>query len=466
MKHLLRTLMLVVLGTFMVLATGCSHYRPSNPERILAVDKFGKPENPLTGEQLAFREYSGHLKKLTRLDGKQRILIHIHGGLNSENSANKRAERLTAALWNDNYQPVFINWKSGFITTYGDHLFKDRQGEHWRFWGYPSSLFILMEDLGRGIIKAPMVWWYQSNDFAQSVSFDTYPSEERARLINVNLLNDTKDPFGTVPGVVDKNGNLIDERGNWAKTSDAVLGVGRLALGLTTAPLFTSLGTGGWDSMKRQTNIIIDKPQPVQQVLGGERYGSIDTSLGAVANLFDELQRQQEANPNLKIVLVGHSMGAIIASKALRLWPDIDYERIIFMGAACPIEDFRSSVVPHLKKQPRSGEKKTEFYNYMLHPIAENKEAHGFGIGGTGSLLNQIDNMYENPVAESQRMLGKWVNVMNAIRFFDVPGVSKKQIYLVTMPLDGSKPDSHGAFDDVAFKDGKVWKFWEPIAPK
>lgn len=465
MAPALRILIVTFTGLITLMATGCSHYRPSNSDRILSVDKSGRPENPLTGHQYAFGEYSSHIKNLCNGNGKT-LLIYIHGGLNTESSANKRADRITAAMYEDGYQPVFINWKSGFITTYREHLFHDRQGEYWRFWGYPSSPFILLEDLGRGIIKTPMVWWYQSNDFLQSLFFGSFPSEERAKQINSNLLKDKQDPFGSVPKVVDEKGHLIDERSGASKAFDGILGVGRLALGLTTAPIFTSLGTGGWDTMKRRANIIIDNPQPEQYVLDGlQNQGGIDTTLGAAANFFDELQRRQQADRSLKVVLVGHSMGTIIASKALRLWPDINYERIIYMAAACPIEDFRSSVAPHLKKTPPLGPK-TSFYNYMLHPIAENKEAHGFGIGGTGSLLNQIDNMYENPVSESHRMLGKWVNVMNAIRFFDVPGVSKSQIHLVSMPLDGTKPDSHGSFDNVTFKKGNIWKFWSADAVK
>ena len=68
------------------------------------------------------------------------------------------------------------------------------------------------------------------------------------------------------------------------------------------------------------------------------------------------------------------------------------------MAAACSIKDFQAAVIPYLHDHAD-----TKFFNYTLHPVAENLESHGYGFGGTGSLLNQIDNFYENPVFENQR---------------------------------------------------------------
>lgn len=127
------------------------------------------------------------------------------------------------------------------------------------------------------------------------------------------------------------------------------------------------------------------------------------------------------------------------------------------MAAACSIEDFQSSVLPYLENKIN---KETVFYNFMLHPIAENSEAHGYGIGGTGSLLTQIDNFYEKPTVESERTMGRWVNVMNGINYVtDKHNEVNQRIILRTMPLGSNYPTQHGEFDEPEFiKSGKFWK--------
>lgn len=447
----------ILAAYFMATVSGCSYYSPNMAGNILAVDKFGQPENVKSGVIYSLSDtsdsdkYETHLKELVNSEGKP-LLIYIHGGLNPATDSNERADKLVPEM--SGYKPIFINWKSGFVTTYREHLLHDRQGTYWSVWGPVSSPFIALEDAGRGVIKAPMVWWYQFNDFARTIAFGAYPSEKSAMEVNQELLQDKREPFGSVPHVVEANGNLLDQRDGWDKTTDTVLGIGRLAFGLTTAPFFTSLGTGAWDTMKRRTNIIIDNSQTV---LSNPAVTEFDPRYGAVYHLFEEISRRQKIDSGLKIVLIGHSMGTIIASKVLALWPEINYDRIIFMAAACTIDDFRAALPHHLTK-----DKETHFYNYMLHPVAENLEAHIYGIGGTGSLLDQIDNIYENATSESHRTLGKWVNVMNGIRFFDIKEV-KSHIHLVTMPLKKEWPTSHGAFDDLYFGEKKhKWRFWLP----
>lgn len=124
------------------------------------------------------------------------------------------------------------------------------------------------------------------------------------------------------------------------------------------------------------------------------------------------------------------------------------------MGAACTIDDFRQSVTPYMLAQQNS---ETNFYNFMLHPIAENSEAHGLGIGGTGSLLTQIDDLYENPVLESGRVLGRWTNTMNGLNYFD--NRIRNRVWLRAMPFDARYPTKHGSFDESEYTDsGLFWR--------
>jgi len=473
----LRVMLLIsflMVECFMTSITGCKYQTPKKPDdfrNIMLVGKYGTPKNTITNKVYPLtnkpevENYQQYLKELVKSDGK--LLIYIHGGLNEVNDANKRAKTLGEEMENTGYNPIFINWDSDLFSTYGQHLVSDRQGELWKSGrgGITTSAFIFLEDVGRGLIKTPMVWVYQTKDFFRLFS-PTYPEVNAAKKNNLELLEDKVEPFGSVPKVVDSEGNLLDQRrgknflvGLGGKAEDLGGGVFRLCNGWWTAPLFAAIGTGCWYDMNRRANITIDKNQ---FYLENPIIDGFDRRYGPGYHLFEEIKKQQEEHPTRKIVivLIGHSMGTIIASKVLALWPEINYERIIFMAAACTIDDFRAAVVPHLKKC-----KNTKFYNYMLHPKAENIEWHYAGFGGTGSLLNQIDNIYANPNSESCRTLGKWINVMNGRRFFEIEGV-KNQIHLVTMPFSERWPREHGEFDNLYFDTKKpkncqhIWHFW------
>jgi hypothetical protein len=449
-KERVMRVLLVFLATFIA---GCVTPHSSYRGNVLALDERGDVRNLSTGQscrsEICSNQQIERLIKDEEKDKDKPLLIFIHGGLNTDAAAFERADKYVPEMTAAGFHPIFINWKSGFITSYGEHLFHDRQGDYWTFWGYMSSPFILAQDIGRGVFQAPMVWWYQTNSYFKSISFGEYPGERNAFLVNKMLL-DKSHPleFKDVPQAIT---TIADRRSGWEKFGDGTLGLGKLLLGLTTAPIFDSLGTGSWDAMKRRIDVSLAK----EKATGANRHLSLDqyneVRKGGVTRLFEEIKR----TPNRKIILVGHSMGTIMASDILRRWPELKYQRIIFMAAACTIEDFQTAVAPQLKKEMDA----PEFYNYMLHPIAENQEAHIFGLGGTGTLLNQIDNIYENARSGNKRTLGKWANVMNHIDLFNVPG--KEKITLRTMPYDSDYPTRHGDFDDAIYNNVRSKRFWD-----
>ena len=437
----------------LLLVVGCAYTAPHTVDHIMAVDKHGGPVDPENGQVMNDPEkVMDHVRRLLP-EGVNNILIFIHGGLNIVSSSNERADRLTKPMQDQGYHPIFINWSSGFVATYQEHLFHIRQGEYWNFWGYVSSPFILVEDVGRGIIRAPMVWWYQTNGFIKSVTFGHYPGEKNALAVNRMLVAEEPKRFGEVPNVVDKNGELVSVRRRVLR--EGAWGAGKWILGLTTAPIFDGLGTGAWDDMKRRTELTVTRSRKESESSHDDVGNYVKEREGGLVPLFEELQRRQQNQKGLKIVLIGHSMGTIIANTILRQWPEIKYDRIVYMAAACSLKDFDASVTPQLRSNPDA-----RFYNYMLHPIAENQEAHMYGLGGTGTLLNQIDNIYENAAATNHRTLGKWENVMSGINFFDVEDV-RSRIYLRTMPLDDRYPTSHGDFDDAEFNNDTIGWFWQ-----
>ena len=108
-----------------------------------------------------------------------KVLIFIHGGLNQAEDSILRAgcwteviiknlnrfpdceklnyhpQEIQPALGKEGYFPIFINWRSWLISTYGEHLVKVRQGERWSpIAGWLSSPFVFLVDLGRAVFSS------------------------------------------------------------------------------------------------------------------------------------------------------------------------------------------------------------------------------------------------------------------------------------------------------------------------
>lgn len=90
------------------------------------------------------------------------ILIRIHGGLNTLNGALDASVAMNERITKDTeagFYPLFINWESGLISAYGEHLFRLRRGG--RASGPKAvvsaveSPFVLAADLGGAAFRLP-----------------------------------------------------------------------------------------------------------------------------------------------------------------------------------------------------------------------------------------------------------------------------------------------------------------------
>lgn len=420
-------------------------------DNVIAIGKNGNPVDPLDPDRVKELDRDKFQNLINRVlaTQKRKIIIYIHGGLNTPRTEISKANEILNYLKRQDVAPfvdykiIFINWRSGLLTTYYDHLFNQRQGENWPKAGFITAPFVFTSDIFRGVAHTPSNWLFQTNDYMRAVSFDPcysiMPSLKNATYINC-LNHAEKEDFGEISQLTD----MSDSRSTIKKISDNTIGALKLLAGLATAPLFDAIGSGAWSVMKQRTEVMFvkQKPDSRPEYSDIESYDAIRS--GALSIFLTALEKTQKREEK-EIVLVGHSMGSIVANNMLLDRPNIKYSKIIYMAAACSIKDFSGAVVPYLKNNP-----KTNFYNYSLHPVAENLEDHLYGFGGTGSLLNQIDNIYETPVFENHRTLGKWVNIMNGINYFNT-GEAKSQIFLRTMALKYNEgyPTEHGEFDEI-----------------
>lgn len=94
-------------------------------------------------------------------DGKRRILIFVHGGLNSVDGSLDRTNRLYIRILCTGAYPIFINWNSGLWSSYAEHLFSIRQGHHHNFLkdrlpGLITFPFYLIADVAGSVVKSPL----------------------------------------------------------------------------------------------------------------------------------------------------------------------------------------------------------------------------------------------------------------------------------------------------------------------
>ena len=153
---------------------------------VIAVDSDGVARDPVDfHRKLTPEEFSQQVQDiLNAMDefhdrpenrGKiKKILIFVHGGMNTPETALAAADQEIDGIKSDGYFPIFVNWQSDLIDSYGEHLMRVTQGvkeyEHSALREIQSPLYLLA-DLGRAISRIPIVWINQgSSDIAAAIA--------------------------------------------------------------------------------------------------------------------------------------------------------------------------------------------------------------------------------------------------------------------------------------------------------
>jgi hypothetical protein len=475
-----------------LVALGCSSVRADRlRSHVLAMDEDGFALDPVTrdpiGDRDALRAYIENAFETAddRCDAEwadehsksevtvRRLLLHVHGGMKGTESSLDLAERVLARMDREPYEswayPIFVTWPSGPLDTYWEHLTLLRQGRKETLIGAISSPLFLLSDFARGIARLPRSLLFQiwtDLDAATDIAFDA------------NLRSSEKNAKTLYPVAKSAGYDLAlgrYSRGAWRQA-------GRLGAYLITWPIklfvqtlfLDGMGQGAWDSMLHRTRSAFWKPEAFD--VGESRHNraalerTVDLApngdlavllalLDAHIHAEEERTRDDDRVPDItyELVLVGHSMGAIVVNQALEYLCGDHVSRIVYMAPACSIRDAADAVVPFLQ---REGNEHVKFHVLTLHPMAEADEVNAFDLTSRGSLLEWIDNWYSVPVMHPDRRLGKWVNLIQAVQLFrDV----KHQVSFKGFgALPGSIPRQHGQFNDCPF-----WRedFWDPAGP-
>lgn len=403
--------------------------------------------------------------------GKRKILISIHGGLNSIAANVKRVEEHYDSALKDGYFPVFISWRSGAATTLYDRYFGVRNGVDRSKWiTIPSAPFYFVSDLLSGVAAIPESIWDQGANFYNSHKNNLTGFYEKD--IN-HRLNEFQSPdvYYTQRGA---------EKSSVEQIGYGIRQIIPGAVRLVSTPLIEGMADKAWGVMRRRAKTLVYRQQDLTYRGIGQSFGDLETMSddlsetiecenngqfyesgkpnGVVAQLFRSLRDVTDS----EITLVGHSMGAIIANDIVNIYPDLPFSRIIHMASADSIRNFMEKTQPYLVKNSD-----TQFFNLMLHPLNEEQEQSAFGTAPEGSLLIWIDYLLENPETTLDRVAGRWENMKWVVPLLS----SEKNIHLKlfglrqTMTYEEApnymflEPIKHGDFGDFKFwKSEFYWK--------
>ncbi|NOV29552.1 hypothetical protein DDY07_07280 [Methylomonas sp. ZR1] len=252
------------------------------------------------------------------LKENNKIAIYIHGGLNYPSESVDKANKISKQIQETGYTPIFIDWRSGFWTTYKEHLLHSRQGEYLEVWGPLTAPFTFLEDIGRGVTRAPMRFFQVMNNYGKSILFGEYGGENNASELSKHYLSGdfvNNQCKTNTPSIVNNKYNfgelpkLCDERSLTKKVGDGLLNFGQATLALTTAPIFDTLATSAWSTMKRRTEIMFSKRICYDEDDGCDyRKDSIEnyqaSKEGAASKFFRILKEKQDKNKNVKVLLL------------------------------------------------------------------------------------------------------------------------------------------------------------------
>ena len=455
-------------------------------QHIISADADGAAIDPLTRERLDvdgdtrnFRSYvrgiltGADLVAVSRPDGgiTRRLLIHVHGGLNThdlgvEAARDKVVRMLGETEPDDKYYPVLVTWPSGGANNYWRGLTRVRQGDEHPYWGAFTAPVFLAIDLAEGLVHLPRTWYYQAAQDINHAGF-TVSGTPRSPVWRAALAR------------------YDDWKSGSPHADQVVLGeYGRGVLGqawrfvtywttipfklVTTALVLDAPARASWDMQRRGAYNLTHRASdagPTSDPIRGP-------ASGAVGVLIDELrchmdEQCQDPWIDYEIVLVAHSMGAIVVNDLLRrdlaaasegnLLP---VSNIVYLSAASSVRETADVIVPYLKRQAAAAESRgtepTRFYNLSLHPSAEADEAYLYLLGfpPRGSLLEWIDNFYSRPPTPTDRTMGKWINAMLGHHLFEEV---QELVTFKAFHARGGLPETHSEIHAIPFWKRDAW---------
>lgn len=398
--------------------------------------------------KLAERDYVNHvdniiseIKQQAPVNGKIKVMIFIHGGLNSGKDGSMRAKELTPKLIESGYYPIFINWRSSLLSSYSEYLRSKRAF---------LPLYVV-EDLARAVVRLP--YWVLSPGTV-SVMFSTNVDRFRPEITCEDLQKDSSDGQCGIQIYEGKRASMS----MLSMLLRAIMTYPRMV----SSPIIESMGSNAYRYMKRRTRLMfrtdVEYIDPIEssRLTDPEAHRRMHGA-GGVAIFMHHLEEAANSSSTpWEITLVGHSMGAIILNKIVRSFGEIKYSRIVYMAAACTIRDYQASLYPYLARN-----RGTQMMHLTLHPRAEYFAQHSWirSLYPQGSLLVWIDGFLDAPLTYLDRTAGRLNNIKGSLK--DTPLDIRCQVSVRAFGVGGagrgSEPQHHGDFATKLLLNEELW---------
>jgi hypothetical protein len=491
---------------------------PDIRDHVIAVEGNGTACNPAIGRGKPYRNVQEYCAQLTHMFNTmkafhaehpdRKILIFVHGGLNQFSDSLSAADRELEPIMDAGSYPIFLDWNSAILATYGEHLTQITQGQTDTA---PARKLLspayLLADAGRAVTRAPVVWSNQIGSDLAAAHAEAHDGEESQpakntargfRWVNaregrtiMNLYKDLKCKEEARPGKAIRVylGDDHDTAAHFASLSVSYILTCWSKFGLS--PIIDWIGTPGWDDMYRRTLMAYDgqhagnprdpdmDPLTFQKSHSNDsksrdgtfRPGMTFDNIGAFEvfreRLFDHIAEEEKTGHPFQVTMIGHSMGAMVLNewflRDVLEGRQYSYPNIVYMAAACSVRDFRRTVIPYMLLHDA-----TCFHSLMLHPVAELRERDRYwDLPPRGSLLVWIDDFFENPHTPLDRTMGRWDNMIPAASL--IPEKLRGRITLKAFalaPYDTETPprcmpdygpQSHGQFRSRAYWFPEFW---------
>jgi len=436
----IKKILLVILLFLMI---GCTTMQEKNyvctddnelVKHQIYINKYGKLVNPLTRKIISNEDdYIKCIIDNIEREKKQKLLVFIHGGLNTFTRANKRVSETKDDIMKigDKY-PIYISWDSNIFYNYIDHLFFIRQGNRPPL-GWTASPFVLSEDFLRSVARIPASTY--NTLYGRNALLKTIFSKEK-NIIDNYLNKLTLQGFNIHNNLNKTRSKIYNE--DWLSALNPIK--------VILSPIVDGLGTGTWNSMLRRTDLVLRK-DPID-IKGNDK-----DSTTAVTKFFNAYTKRLSST---SIDLVGHSMGTIISNNILSKYGDetkLHFENIVYMAAACSIKDLEFVVAPYLERNIKS-----HFYALSLNHYRDLTEENFLkGSVPRGSVLIWIDKILGNINSFQDKTAGLWFNlVQGASSSFKGDNV-RSRVHLTQFGINDASPQNHNDFDNDNF-----WRkiFW------
>jgi hypothetical protein len=531
----------ILLIIFVSLLCGCGsaptlkHDPQFLRQHVITVDGQGRPHDPASadGREYTMAEYRSQIAGIFvamndfhQAHGNNKVLIFVHGGMNAPQDSLQSADAEMDHVIAAGYFPIYLDWNSDLMSSYGEHITSITQGQTDNSFGrHLLTPFYLIADMLRAVVRTPIVWVNQAagdiNSAAGDVAALPHPptdaksqrwaqgSHGQAVAQTYNQLLDeqrTEEQHGIRRGQRQQLRIYIGpdlDVNPWHMAGLGAVYVITIPTKFLSQPFIDWLGTPAWQDMSRRTLIAFDgdlggnpsnpnlDPQLVgQREMRGQH--AVDfSSTGALEVFREELHEvvenrhattkpathptTQPDSSTYDITLIGHSMGTMVLNEWLRRdlleSKSTTYSNIVYMGAACSVRDFSRAAVPYLLQHQQ-----TQFYNLMLHPLAELRERNrAYDTPPRGSLLVWLDTFLTDPQTPLDRTMGRWDNIIPATEVIpqSVRGrVTLKAFALAPYndptPPPGQPdygPQEHGQFRGRPYWCKEFWSSETPIIP-